>query len=91
MQKWGNELPFNIGDTPETIESRGSPEKEPHDAALEEYLKLSDLLEHWLKGKVAAYSQKDEPDLSNPVIYTHPKLLPLYIHTLRYMFLLLAI
>ena len=83
-------MPFNIGDTPETIESRGSPEKEPHDAALEEYLKLSDLLEHWLKGKVAAYSQKDEPDLSNPVIYTHPNLLPLYIHTLRYMFLLLA-
>ena len=69
--------------------SVGSPGSQKEDdrfgeSALDEYVALSSLLERWLKGRFYEEPDAEGVVLTGSVTYTHPKLLPLFIHTLRY-------
>lgn len=59
-------------------------EKEFGPSALDEYAKLAALFERWLKGKHREEPENEGGWADGAVLYTHPKLLPLLVHTLRY-------
>ena len=53
--------------------------------ALGEYANLVTLLNYWLKGKNRNQNDGGLNEISTIVLYIHPKLLPHYIHCIRYL------
>ncbi len=54
-------------------------------SALGEYANLVTLLNYWLKGKNRKQNDGGLNEISSIVLYIHPKLLPHYIHCIRYL------